>query len=194
MAKPNTIAVMAMSMSRRSGGIMSVYDGLMRSAAYSENRFVFVTSEQSTDIYPDNVTVIPRPKLNRFVSQILVSLPGVRPFLGAQSISRILVTLACGTKLPRADSFLWSHCFAPVPNLGNTMTVQADMIHKYYPELFSRRQLAVRSAGERSLKNCKAVLSISQSSADDLLEFYPEYADKTHVFHLSGVEMPPKAS
>lgn len=183
-----TIGVLALSMSPRSGGIMNVYKGLMRSASASPHRYIFITSNETSDAYPENVTVILRPKLYRLATQILVSLPGTAPLLASPRIAHFLVSLACGMRLPHVDAWLWSHCFAPVPNIGKMMTIQADMIHKHYPSIFSCQQLARRCAGEKSLQYCQAILSISQSSAEDLLDSYPIYAKKTHVFPLADVE------
>lgn len=171
-----TLGVFALNMSPRSGGVWSLVQGLLRHAEHSRHRFVLVSEKTATD-YPSKVEHIVRPKVARLATQVVMNVPGTRHVLSHRetAIGALAMAGALSPNLfSRADAWLWPHCFRPVPNLGNTITICHDLIHQRYPEFFNRPELSRRRHGERSLRHCSAVLCPSASTAADLRRTYPD--------------------
>jgi len=86
---------------------------------------------------------------------------------------------------PRPDVFFspshYAPRFSPVPTIISVM----DLSYVYFPELFQKKDLMqLRSWTAYSIKNAKKVLTISNSSKNDIIKEYNIPSNKVVVTHL----------
>ena len=191
------IGLFALNMSPKSGGVFSLFNGLVSHARHSKHRFVYLTAHPpaATTPLPENVEVVARPKWTRLATQIAMNAPrGDLLFRGRAASVAVLSAAAAGSPafFSAVDAWLWPHCFKPVPNLRRTVVICHDMIHRHHPEYFSRRDLTSRRQAERLLPLAAAILCPSHASANDLIAAYPKLEPRVRLFTEAPCEVIPE--
>lgn len=187
------IGLFALNMSPKSGGVFSLFNGLMSHARHSKHHFVYLTAHPpATTALPANVEVVARPKWARVVTQVVMNAPRVDLLFRSRAASAGILSAAAALSpatFDSVDGWLWPHCFKPVPNLRHTVVICHDMIHRHHPEYFSRRDLAGRLLAERLLPQAAGILCPSHASARDLIAAYPELAPRVRSFTEAPCEV-----
>jgi len=186
------IGIFGLNLSEKSGGAYRLFEGLMQNAAYSNNKYLYITGKTSIETFPSNVKMILRPKLYQLLAQGLPRIPMISSIYRNENISKCLIKTLAGNKVSQVNAWLWPHCFRVIPNLKNIGVICHDMIHKHYPVYFNGRELSRRAEGEKSLKHTDAILCPSDNTRRDLLNFYPDLGFKTRVFPETACEILPE--
>lgn len=89
---------------------------------------------------------------------------------------------------PRPDVFFTPTHYAPRWSPVPTVVLVLDLAYKFYPELFKKRDLyKLEKWTEYSVRNASAVLTISNSSKNDIMKYYNISGEKIHVI-LPGIK------
>lgn len=190
------IGLFALNMSPKSGGVFSLFNGLMSHARHSRHRFVYLTAHPpAAAALPANVEVVARPKWTRLATQVAMNAPRGDLLFRSRAASVAVLSAAAAVRpatFSSVDAWLWPHCFKPVPNLRRTVVICHDMIHRHHPEYFSRRDLTSRRQAERLLPAAAAILCPSHASAHDLVAAYPKLEPRVRMFTEAPCEVIPE--
>ncbi|MCX6764001.1 MAG: glycosyltransferase, partial [Candidatus Moranbacteria bacterium] len=77
-------------------------------------------------------------------------------------------------------------------NLKTAVTIH-DLAFKYFPECFPRKELwQINFLTKMAVENCDKIITVSQSSKNDILKFYPKVKEKNiKVFNILEVDEKP---
>lgn len=109
------------------------------------------------------------------------------------SLLRRLSNVICGAQLRRFqpdivhETYYRPHPQVPQLARGRRVITIFDMIH----ELFLQDQVKVVRAKAAALARADAIIVCSQSTRADLLDMFPQVADRTHLIPLCGPEIQP---
>ena len=78
-----------------------------------------------------------------------------------------------------------------IPKQYQTAIVVHDLVIKKFPKTMNRSWLSRKSHSlDRAIKKANCVFAVSQSTANDIVEFFPEYAQKVRVIMAAGFISP----
>ena len=182
------IGVFGLIMSPQTGGGYRFLDALMANARHSRHEFLYMSHapRDSDAPLPDTVTWIGRPRRRVVALQALLAVPRTESLLSRPRLARSLVGSVAGVDrrlFAHADLWLWPHTCMPIPQLGPPIVAIAhDMIYRHVPGAFSRREIAMRRAAERSMPDCAALLCPSRHTREEVIGAYPVMAERTFTF------------
>jgi glycosyltransferase involved in cell wall biosynthesis len=189
------IGVFGLIMSPQTGGGYRFLDALMANARHSRHEFLYMSHapRDSEAALPESVTWVGRPRRRVVALQALLAVPGSASWLSRPRLARSVVGSVAGVDrrlFAKVDLWLWPHTVMPIPQLGPPIVAIAhDMIYRHVPGAFSRREIVMRRAAERSVPGCAALLCPSRHTRMEVIGAYPAMAERTFTFAEAPTEV-----
>ncbi len=163
------------------GGVSRIYSEILP-------RMCDLDSQLSVELLTSGVLKQPVPTHINIKHTTFPHGEGAFPLRWLYRLRRKIRSIIQSTKLLGNQQNIWHSTYytRPFRWQGPIVVTLLDMIHEYYPDLFSR---PVDQAFRRHKRSClleaDAIICISQSTRDDLLQYYDISPERTHVIPLA---------
>lgn len=163
------------------GGISRIYSEILP-------RMSDIESELSVELLTSGVLKQPVPVHEQIRHARFLSLERLFPGRWFYRFRRKIRAFSQLYKLSGHDGYIWHSTYFTRPLYwhGPIVLTLPDMLYEQFPELFSRPiDQAIREHRRNCIQEADAIICITHSTRNDLLNYYDIPLEKLHVVHLA---------